>query len=441
MFSLVSVCQFTRGVPYDQYPWCIGLYCSGPLLVLVPAPTLDIWHETYPEHQSWAPLWPGHSPLLVKSGGHHWKSVETCSLEDAHSTDILWPNHVCLECFSCWCCVLQWSAEKETTWLVTTFYLRHSPIKSTSLLRQTTALDWADLRWTSAPLPAINLTVGSEGWPLKFYFDIFHYRQSNLFSFSCSFWQNMPNNSLVLLWGWHPLCEPRIYHCLDPPLSRSTTALIHHCPDRPLPRPTTALIDHCPDPPLPWSTTAWIHHCPDSPLSRSTTALIHHCPDSPLSWSTTTLIHHCPDPPLPRPTTAQTHHCPGPSLPGSTTALIHHCPDPSLSRSTTVQIHHCPDPPLPGSITVRIHHCPDPSLPWSTIEATFARSVVSCDSVLMDSHSFFYSTHSTNLWKWRHTGSTSGSTNHTKVWLPQQGRLYVELQDTCKCWCKRILRH
>ena len=44
---------------------------------------------------------PGHSPLLVTSGGHHWRPVQTCSLEFTvrmpHCTDIWWSlKHVWL---------------------------------------------------------------------------------------------------------------------------------------------------------------------------------------------------------------------------------------------------------------------------------------------------------------------------------------------------------
>ena len=49
--------------------------------------------------QTWDMGTPGPSPffLLVTSGSHHWRCVETCSLEDYPSTDIWWlPKHVWL---------------------------------------------------------------------------------------------------------------------------------------------------------------------------------------------------------------------------------------------------------------------------------------------------------------------------------------------------------
>ena len=49
------------------YPWCIGPHCTGPLLALDPS-----------RHGTWGP--PG-LPLLVTSGGHHLRPVQTCSLD------------------------------------------------------------------------------------------------------------------------------------------------------------------------------------------------------------------------------------------------------------------------------------------------------------------------------------------------------------------------
>ena len=55
MFSLVSVCSFGGGAaPCDHYPIALDL----------PWP------------------WPRPYPLQVRSGGHHWRPVQTCPLED-----------------------------------------------------------------------------------------------------------------------------------------------------------------------------------------------------------------------------------------------------------------------------------------------------------------------------------------------------------------------
>ena len=58
----------------------ISLYRAGP-----PGPgTLDITHGTPPPApvRIWTPDTELPNPLLVKSGGHHWRPVQTCSLED-----------------------------------------------------------------------------------------------------------------------------------------------------------------------------------------------------------------------------------------------------------------------------------------------------------------------------------------------------------------------
>ena len=77
MFSYMSVCP--RGITCDQYPWCIGPHCTGtpqalshPLRHGTSGTTqsyrVDIEHQPY--------------PLLVTYGGHHWRPVQNCSLQD-----------------------------------------------------------------------------------------------------------------------------------------------------------------------------------------------------------------------------------------------------------------------------------------------------------------------------------------------------------------------
>ena len=64
MFSQVCVCLSVHGdSSCDHYPWCIGPHSTGP-------------HET----SDMGPTGPG--PLLVTSGGHHWRPVQACSLEN-----------------------------------------------------------------------------------------------------------------------------------------------------------------------------------------------------------------------------------------------------------------------------------------------------------------------------------------------------------------------
>ena len=94
----------------SYYPWCIGLHCTGPLTSPVPlgmyrnpqphpTPTLTPRHGTllYRNSQPLPPLptwdltiW--NPPLLVTSGSHHWRPVQTFSLQDPHPTgsDIWW---------------------------------------------------------------------------------------------------------------------------------------------------------------------------------------------------------------------------------------------------------------------------------------------------------------------------------------------------------------
>ena len=79
MYSQVCV-SVDRGLPCGCYPWCIGPHCTGFLAL---SPRHQTWslgsNPTTPRHQSWdsQPI-----PLLVSSGGPHWRPVQTCSLED-----------------------------------------------------------------------------------------------------------------------------------------------------------------------------------------------------------------------------------------------------------------------------------------------------------------------------------------------------------------------
>ena len=56
-----------RWSPCHHYPWCICPHCTGSLLALDPS-----------RNGTWGP--PG-LPQLVTSGDHHWRPVQTCSLD------------------------------------------------------------------------------------------------------------------------------------------------------------------------------------------------------------------------------------------------------------------------------------------------------------------------------------------------------------------------
>ena len=79
MFSYMSVCHFIhRRSPCDHYSWCIRPHCTGspsrhgalPQLALVSPspPDMGLGPQSLPH-------------LLVTSGGHHWRPVQTCSLD------------------------------------------------------------------------------------------------------------------------------------------------------------------------------------------------------------------------------------------------------------------------------------------------------------------------------------------------------------------------
>ena len=63
VFTVVCLSFCLRGVPCDHYRW---LHCIAP----IPGP-----HPS--RHGIWDP-----PPLLVRSGGQHWRHVQTCSLEN-----------------------------------------------------------------------------------------------------------------------------------------------------------------------------------------------------------------------------------------------------------------------------------------------------------------------------------------------------------------------
>ena len=91
-----TMCPFlNRGVPCDHYPWCIGPHCTYPC-AFFPAPLdmglgyllpPDMGHGYLPpqlltsgggDHRRHGT----HSKLLT-FGGHQWRPVHTCSLEDS----------------------------------------------------------------------------------------------------------------------------------------------------------------------------------------------------------------------------------------------------------------------------------------------------------------------------------------------------------------------
>ena len=71
----LSVSHLLVEGPCDHHPWCIGPNCTcSPGL----AP---------PRHGTWGPPWPLPPPWtwdLVTSGGHDWRPVQTCSLQNHH---------------------------------------------------------------------------------------------------------------------------------------------------------------------------------------------------------------------------------------------------------------------------------------------------------------------------------------------------------------------
>ena len=95
----LSVILFVGGVPCDHYPRCIGPHCTGPLVLNIrhgdppnpvpsePWPICQPWRQPQPPSEPWStpqtsdmgPL----IPMLVTSGGNHWRPVQTCSCEDA----------------------------------------------------------------------------------------------------------------------------------------------------------------------------------------------------------------------------------------------------------------------------------------------------------------------------------------------------------------------
>ena len=78
-----SVIPSTAGSLCDHYPWCIEPHCNSHPPSR-PQPSLDTKHGT---------PWPWlaledtthATPLLVKSGGHHWRTVQTCWFENPPS--------------------------------------------------------------------------------------------------------------------------------------------------------------------------------------------------------------------------------------------------------------------------------------------------------------------------------------------------------------------
>ena len=77
MFSVVSVSQFVHKgrSPCGPYPWRNGPHWTG-------------HSHAPPRHQTWDPskphpphIRPG-TPLIVTSGGHHWRRVQIYSFED-----------------------------------------------------------------------------------------------------------------------------------------------------------------------------------------------------------------------------------------------------------------------------------------------------------------------------------------------------------------------
>ena len=85
----VSICSQGAGSLCDHYPWYIGHHCKSP-----PNP-LDIRPGTPPppRHQALIP-----SPLLVTSGGYHWRPVQTCSFDNTPDRHLVVATEACTVC-------------------------------------------------------------------------------------------------------------------------------------------------------------------------------------------------------------------------------------------------------------------------------------------------------------------------------------------------------
>ena len=134
MFSVVSVCSGVGEI--NHYPWCIGPHCTGPLqhgtrstaLRPIPPQIFDLTVHPFP-----SPPWPPsryrttvQGPLLVTSDDHHWRPVQTCSLQDTPQTDAdIW-----------WLLTHIWSAQAGNTHR-TRMLSRNFPAKSPNQLPRT----------------------------------------------------------------------------------------------------------------------------------------------------------------------------------------------------------------------------------------------------------------------------------------------------------------
>ena len=110
VFSHVSVILSVHrggGFPCDHYPWCLGPHYTGspwpwPWLKYTFSAPLDIRPGT---------SCPSPTPLLLTSGGHHWRPVQTCSPEIPIPSGVTsggghwstygfkWAVRILLECF------------------------------------------------------------------------------------------------------------------------------------------------------------------------------------------------------------------------------------------------------------------------------------------------------------------------------------------------------
>ena len=90
MFSVVSVCQSfcPERIPYDNYPWYIGSHCAAPshshplwngtLLYRETPPDTGLTVQGPPRHRTSLYKY----PLVLTFIGHHWRPVQTSSLQD-----------------------------------------------------------------------------------------------------------------------------------------------------------------------------------------------------------------------------------------------------------------------------------------------------------------------------------------------------------------------
>ena len=86
-------------MPNCVYPWCLGPHCTTPALAfprhhtwVLPAPVHTYyWHLAANTGDLFKLVHLRTPPLVVTSGGQHWRPVQTCTIEDPQSDIWWWP--------------------------------------------------------------------------------------------------------------------------------------------------------------------------------------------------------------------------------------------------------------------------------------------------------------------------------------------------------------